>query len=606
MSPEPWPPEAEQREEAAPPPGDIDSLMNAPPLTVDAEAEIPEREKYTGADITALRGSHEAPRFDYKRNLTDYLIDVLTPVMLVIMVYTVIFFLLDIRAAMDTQLYFREEQDFYLRVVAIHFIIGVVALNRLIARDGSDESIIYMFGLAGAIGLFVFSSQGLYDAQVVSAESVLKGPWVMTLISMGIVAFIWWAVNRLTHECCVDENRVAGDVGLFTGAARRWKQTLARNPDVNIPRRDAKQEKSLSETPFIELEAVDPLAFDPDAPPKKKRPVIRSDFSKRLAGHHPGISIFYFSVPALALFTAGLRTVYAAQIGSGRIDELINFLWWGEWYMLVYSVTALSLLMLTSLAGLREYFRGRRVKLPAGLGPFWIGLGAVIVAVVILGALQLPRPPLPEVPENMAVRIRSQEGQLQQIEAFKQTPFMQQAGRAVLIIMAFFGLYALLRITGTVAGIIARRRDRYPRAVVWFFDRVERFISRFTRLPAPRPRRKRLRVQRDIALSTQYRNSMGDPQLRKRMTTADHIEYAFQALCALAYDLGVPRKSGQTPYEFIRAFPEELGGIRKEAEELVQLYVVSAWSPAELPERVEDRLRRFWITLERVRRRVLK
>ncbi len=62
--------------------------------------------------------------------------------MILIMVASVVFFLLDVRFV------YTEVHDLNLRVVAFCFILGVVALNRLIARDGKDESIMYIIGLA--------------------------------------------------------------------------------------------------------------------------------------------------------------------------------------------------------------------------------------------------------------------------------------------------------------------------------------------------------------------------------------------------------------------------------------------------------------------------
>ena len=77
-------------------------------------------------------------------------------------------------------------------------------------------------------------------------------------------------------------------------------------------------------------------------------------------------------------------------------------------------------------------------------------------------------------------------------------------------------------------------------------------------------------------------------------------------MCALAYDYGVPRKPGQTPYEFIATFPKELNSIREEAYELTDLYVVSAYSTLQIDDKIRDRLRKFWITFDKLRNRVIR
>ena len=68
----------------------------------------------------------------------------------------------------------------------------------------------------------------------------------------------------------------------------------------------------------------------------------------------------------------------------------------------------------------------------------------------------------------------------------------------------------------------------------------------------------------------------------------------------------MPRKPGQTPYEFVESFPKELNTIREEALELTDLYVVSAYSTTQIDDRIRDRLRKFWLTFDQVRNRVIK
>src|SRR5690606_36324598 len=81
------------------------------------------------------------------------------------------------------------------------------------------------------------------------------------------------------------------------------------------------------------------------------------------------------------------------------------------------------------------------------------------------------------------------------------------------------------------------------------------------------------RIHRDVALSARYSNPLANPAVGGRMTSADLVANAYEALCALAYDLGVPRRDDQTPYEFIESFPKELDRLREEAVELTDLFV---------------------------------
>lgn len=543
--------------------------------------------------LTSKDPKHKAPV--PPRTITDTLIDALTPFMIFVMIYSVIFFLLDVRYI------YTEVNDLGLRWVAFCFIIGVVALNRLIARDGSEESMLYMAALAFAIGMYTFMSTGAYEMGSVSRNFMNDNPYLATAFNMIIVIFIWWLTNRLTHECCVDENRTAGDVGILTGTARRFQSA----PRTDTPKKKpaAKRGKEPIFGPMYVLEAFDPMeGYQPKEAPPQEAVYSLAD---RLAGRHPGISIFYFSVPVMFIFAIGLRVVQQ----GGPFMVLA-----GEFYMGIYTVSALTLLMLTSLGGLREYFRARLVTMPPGIGVFWLGLGSVMIVTVLMAAAQLPKPALPPVAyvdeHQTDFWSRNSTFQLSQVSAtpvqlLQQSQFMDRLGKAVLIGLGLFLAYAALKGLGAFAARVIANHDRYPRFVVRFFRLVSWLITLWQRRPSMPKKSVRRRVQRNIATSAKYRNSMGQEELARRMNVDGHIEYAYQALCALAYDLGVPRQTGQTPYEFIESFPAELEGLREEAFELTRLYVISAYSPERMNEAVLDRLRKFWVLYDRVRNRVL-
>jgi len=411
-------------------------------------------------------------------------------------------------------------------------------------------------------------------------------PGVALGFNMTVVIFIWWLVNRLTHECCVDENRTAGDIGILTGTARRFKESMERKPQPKLS--DAT------------LDAIDPSEWKK---PEKKRPKPVLDATDRLSKRHPGISIFYFSIPVMIAFALGQRVI----LHGGPPMVLA-----GHFYIACYTIAALSLLMLSSLAGLREYFRARRVKLPGKLGPFWVGLGSVMVLMVLFAAAVIPGPSLPPLayvaeheydPWNRGSTFKLSVVS-PAVDAIQQSQIIDFIGWGVLTCFGLFFLYGLLRAASAIAVRIGRNRDRYPRFVVRFFNALDAFLERITRMPElPKFRRRRIRVDRSIATCARIQNPMAQGPA---LNTAQMIERCYDALCALAYDLGVPRRIDQTPTEFIEAFPKELNTLREEAFELTDLYVRSAYANAQFDERTQDRLRRFWITYERVRNRVLR
>ncbi|MBM3290890.1 MAG: DUF4129 domain-containing protein, partial [Candidatus Hydrogenedentes bacterium] len=324
--------------------------------------------------------------------------------------------------------------------------------------------------------------------------------------------------------------------------------------------------------------------------------------TERLPKRHPGISIFYFSVPVMIVFALGQRVVQ-----HGGPPMLLA----GHFYIGCYTVAAMALLMLSSLAGLREYFRARRVRLPAMLGPFWVTLGLVMIAMVGFGAAALPWPPLPPIayvaehqydPWQRGSTFQLQSVVTPAVDVLQQNRFMERTGTAVLVILALFIVYGALRSVGTAAVYAARHRRYLPQFVVRFLVWFEAMLDRVIRVPQlPRIARRR-KVSRAVSRSAKIDN----PMALASCTTRGAIEGCYDALCALAYDYGVPRKPGQTPYEFVAAFPNELNSIREEAYELTDLYVVSAYSTLPIDDKTRDRLRKFWITFDKLRAAVIR
>jgi hypothetical protein len=433
--------------------------------------------------------------------------------------------------------------------------------------------------------------------------------WTAAGFNMLVAAFIWWVTNRLVHECCVDENRSAGDIGILRGTAQRVQGAFRRDPDAAR----ARSLKWNADTARAEVLGTqyDLKPFDPleDArPPERKPAPARRSVADRLGRRHPGISIFLFSGPVMIIFALGLPVVRNA--GPGWVMK-------GMVYMGIYSFCALMLLMLTSLGGLRQYFRSRGIAMPGRIGLFWGGLGTFMVLLVLVAALQIPLPPLPPMAYVAEHRTdpwqhdwftleRVDPGTMPEETILATQRAVDAVGKAVLAVFALFLAYAALRALGAVAARIARNRDRYPRWVRRLFDFIDRVLQALLRVPSLPSRKPRRRISPAIAASARFSSSLADPAMRARMTVEDHVQHAYDALCALAYDMGMPRRADETPYEFIDRFPEELAGIADEARELTGIYVLAAYSPAVLDEKTLDRLRKFWMTYHRVRRRYVR
>ena len=559
--------------------------------------QAPVREP-VATDFQSLRDSVETGRRHFQqRTLTDWLVDILTPIMIFIMVLSVVQFLLDVRSAFTSA--FEEN----LRFVAICFVVGVVALNRLVARDGKEQSVLYIIGLGMTVTLYTVAMTSFYGAPV--AGGFLDATGVALFFNLGVVGFVWWVANRLTHECCVDTKPVSGEIGILTGTARLVRKSLGKQATSKPATPTGKREKKNTDVfPSMELEPIDPSEWK--KPEQQQAPPPLSA-AERLPKRHPGISIFYFSIPVMLIFGLGLRALLAEGTLAVRKGHL---------YVSAYTLSALTLLMLTSLGGLREYFRFRRVRIPAGIGPFWVGLGAVMIVAVFIGAGTLPLPafPRPAIIDDSGGIIDSQSylkykyGDLGVSPAavLRQNTAFNRIGRGVIVILALFLAYGLLRTCGAAAAAFVRKHEHLPRWLIRLLEFIDRLLQKFTKFPSLKMPKRRPRISRRVALSVNYTNPLGDPERSESMSVADQIEYAYQALCALAADLGTPRREDQTPYEFIESFPGALATLRDEATGLTDLYVRSAYSPQALDETALDCVRKFWYNFRRVRNKVVR
>ena len=633
---------------------DFQSLAAAP---TPGEAKPP-AEKRT--DFTSLGGTAWNRRRRVQvMTVTDFMIDALTPIMIFAMVWSVVAFLLDIRSVFigDTDKILGMVES-GLQWVAFFFVMGIVALNRLIARDGKEESIIYIIGLALAIGLYTLVTSSQLGSV---ARGFLNKPFLAMAFNMGIVMVLWWVTNRLTHECCVDENYTAGDIGILTGTRQRLRKAFK----GGFPALNFKENKPGPVVPWDKIEAVDPAEL---RKAKVKKP--QGDPYKRLSKRHPGVSIFYASIPAMLIFAIGQRFLQGRDPGLMLASNV---------RVAAYTLTALMLLMLSSLGGLRQYFRSRRISVPSGIGPFWIGLGTVMVAAVMLGANWIPGPSLPKPihvvaysdhsgppggrtgdadrsgskrnqrqseysedsdqagdgvqGDESAASDRGQEGgdQTQGGQGGEEGRKSSGRGRSstsnlrppsipmpqpggllkalqviVLVCMCIIGLLVLLRAIAMLASAIGQGGKKRDSLFARLANALSRFLLGATRLPKLPKIKRAPKVDRAIARSARFHNPLGDAALMSRMSPGEVVEYSYAALCALAEDAATPRSDDQTPYEFIRVFPETLKSIRGEATELTGLYVHAAYSRDSLDEATHDRLRRFWLAFEAVRGRIVR
>ncbi len=279
--------------------------------------------------------------------IVEIAVTVFVPVFIMLLVGSLVYFLLDIRSL------FFEASSGRLKFVIFNYIIGCVLINRVAALYGEGGGAgMYALLLGGVMLLFMWTFSGQHGALAV--EVPLFGSASPFITNVIIVAVIWWTSNKLTKECCIDKpDEVAAGQGLVTTV-----------------RGDEEGRGGLLDR------------FKARWPQKKKKG--KEEDRERLPKKHPGISVVYYSIAALILFGIGQQVVPSDQTEIQTRVFLCMF---------VFVLSALALLLLTSLSGLRHYFAEKKVEIPPGVGFYWVAVGAVVILAVAIFADFLPRPP---------------------------------------------------------------------------------------------------------------------------------------------------------------------------------------------------------------------
>ena len=132
--------------------------------------------------------------------LIDYLVAAIEPALIMIMVGSLMFFLLDT--------WYEGDVLDRLRWILFWFVFGIVLITRVSMQIGNELAKGYGFVLGGAVAL---------------VATMLTGLQPFLLVVMGVV---WWATHKLTFDCTLlDEDQDSG-VGLLQQSgldtAVRW------------------------------------------------------------------------------------------------------------------------------------------------------------------------------------------------------------------------------------------------------------------------------------------------------------------------------------------------------------------------------------------------
>jgi len=297
------------------------------------------------------------------QTLGDYLAIAISPALIMALVGSLVFFLLEVLYA--------GKYEGRLQWILFFFVFATVLIARITMRDDIAPRA-GLYGLVLAALVYV----GLQLYVEYPPDSPLAGfRWA---VNFGLMAVIWWCAHRLTWDCTlIDDTVDASGEGLM--------QASGLSEEAKIEDRGSKIEKR--EVAEAVASTRDPRSSILD--PRSSGFFAWLDRYQRYRAerlkkpHNPGVWVVYFSLAALPLFGLG-QSLIPVEDGARRR--------YAFWLMGIYMGSGLGLLLATCYLGLRRYLRQRKLQMPKAMTGLWLVIGGALVVVLLAAGALLPRP----------------------------------------------------------------------------------------------------------------------------------------------------------------------------------------------------------------------
>ncbi|MCS7020800.1 MAG: DUF4129 domain-containing protein [Gemmataceae bacterium] len=316
---------------------------------------------------------------------TDYVVTALSPLLIMSMVGSFVFFLVEV-------LYEGAYTERLLYTV-FFFVVAAVLIARIAIELGSGRAGVYALAL-GLVTYFALQAYVSYPAE--SRLAPVRG-----LVHLGLLLLIWWCAHKLTWDCTyIDERRQSDGRGLLAAAGLTSDgiPALAAS-STTAERAAADYSRITSNDPTSPAASTrgDALSHKGGKRRQKRRRKTVGDSrlwswieayqrhreQQRRRPHTPGVWVLYCTLVALPIFALGQSLIDPADTSRRQATF---------WHVVVFIGSALGLLATTSLLGLRRYLRQKRTRIPATFTGGWLLLATgLIIVFIVIGAL-LPRP----------------------------------------------------------------------------------------------------------------------------------------------------------------------------------------------------------------------
>lgn len=305
------------------------------------------------------------------KTLADYLVIAVSPVLIMLLVGSLVFFLLEV--------FYRGHWTGRLEYIMGLFVMATVLIGRISIEEGMERAVGFAIPLA-LVSLVAIN-------RFVQFQGALAG--LSGFINSGLLGLVWWSSHRLTWDCTVIDEReddsgegLLQTVGLDTGGRPPRSEVDDGARQLAIARRRADNGEDLGSIGDNGAEAEEEPegVTSRDAPQQSwwQRWVERSR-----RPHAPGVWVVYFSLAALPLFGVGQMFIPSADAGAKQAAFKL---------LCVYVASGLGLLLTTSFLGLRRYLRQRRLEMPVEMAATWIAMGSLLIVGIMAFAAILPRP----------------------------------------------------------------------------------------------------------------------------------------------------------------------------------------------------------------------
>lgn len=271
-----------------------------------------------------------------EKTILDYLVAALNPLLIMILVGSLVFFLI--------QVFYRGEMAGAVRWTMFWFVLAIVLVSRIGIEQSPTHAGVYGACLAAAAWLFLIQTHPAF------------------LLGIVCLSIVWWSAHQLVQDCTlIDDDQDFTHQGL-----------------LQIPtKKTAKEPQTISsqQNPASEKEA--------GGQKQKQKSRKTNEKKEKRASRPPGRRVLYFSLAALPLFGLGQGFAEAGNAGAGRS---------GFPLLVAYFAAACGLLLSTGFLGMRRYLRQRSIKMPGNIAGSWMIFGAGIGGSVLLLAVFAPRP----------------------------------------------------------------------------------------------------------------------------------------------------------------------------------------------------------------------